>query len=81
MLPEQILIEALKKAIHRESGQALRSPLLTTRQRANAQGLAERIVKDPIAPVRLTRREGDRTRKYFVLGKDALCDSPDWELS
>jgi hypothetical protein len=80
MLPEQILIEALKKAISKESGQAVRAALITTRQRANAERLVEQMVKRPPTLVSLTRREGDQTRKYFVLGKDALSDSPDWEL-
>lgn len=80
MLPDRTLIEALKRAIYKESGQALSAPLLTSRQRARAQGLAERIVRNPPIPIPLTRRDGDGTRKYFVLGKDALSDSPDWEL-
>ena len=80
MLPDQTLIEALKRAIHKESGQALRAPLLTLRQRARAQDLAEKIIINPPTPAPLTRRDGDRTRKYFLLGKDALSDSPDWEL-
>jgi hypothetical protein len=80
MLHDQILTEALKKAIQRESGQAARFPLLTSRQRAKAEALAEKVVKNPPAAVPLTRREGDGTMKYFVLGKDALSDSPDWEL-
>jgi len=80
MSTDNILTEAIKRAIQKESGRVLYSPLLTSHQRANAGGLADRIAKNPPPSVPLTRRDGDQTVKYFMLGKDALSDTPDWEL-
>jgi len=78
---EQQLIDSLRRLARQEVSGAVRLNSITTAQRANAQRLWERLGhRPPKAILPLTQREGNRSRDYFMVGKDTLDEEEDWIL-